>query len=149
MLRAQANTLIAAPTDRVFEFIAVDFYANYKRWAPEVISLTRLTDGPMGIGSTAKQVRIDRGRRSESTFRVSVFEPGKRVDFQGISTPFHVSYRFAEQLEHTHLTFVFELTRLELYMRPFEKLIRGAMDEGAKRTVDNIKALIERELATS
>jgi hypothetical protein len=43
------------------------------------------------------------------------------------------------------LTFVFELKRFELFMRPFEKLIRVAVQEGSERVVRNIKGLVERE----
>ena len=48
--------------------------------------------------------------------------------------------------DQTRLTFVFELTRLDFFMRPFEKLIRVAVQEGAQRTVRNIKGLLELEL---
>ena len=126
MVRAQASTLIARPAEQVFNFIAVDFLKNYRRWSPEVVSLQPQSDGPVRVGMACRQVRIDQGRRTESTFRVSRFEPGKRIEFQGISNPFRVSYQLDPIAEKTRLTFIFELSRLELYMRPFEKLIRIA-----------------------
>jgi hypothetical protein len=43
------------------------------------------------------------------------------------------------------LTFTFELQRLDMMMRPFEKLIRTAVQHGAQRTVRNLKQLIETE----
>jgi len=39
------------------------------------------------------------------------------------------------------------LRRLDLMMRPFEKLIRIAIQDGAERTVRNLKRLIEAEAA--
>ena len=39
----------------------------------------------------------------------------------------------------------FELLSLELFMRPFEKLIRIAVQEGTEKTVINIKKLVESE----
>lgn len=143
MIKAQASTLIASPAKRVFEFIAVDFFKNYKRWSPEVVSLQPVTDGPVQVGTTAKQVRVDQGRETESTFRVCAFEAGKRVDFQGVSSSFYISYQLESVANGTRLTFVFELVKLEFYMRPFEKLIRIAIREGAERVVHNIKCLIE------
>lgn len=101
----------------------------------------------MRLGTTCRQVRIDQGRRTDSTFRVSGFEPGKRVDFEGTSNPFRVSYQLEPVADKTRLTFTFELARLELYMRPFEKLIRIALEEGAERVVLNIKDLIETEIS--
>lgn len=145
MLRAQATTLIRTTPDRVFEFIAVDFFRNYGRWSPEVVSLQPISQGPVGVGTTARQVRIDQGRRTEATFRVCAFEPGKRVDFQGVSDPFYISYRLEGVADETRLTFSFELSRLEFYMRPFEKLIRLTAQDSAGRMVRNIKGLIETE----
>ena len=146
MLKAQASTLIARRAEQVFNFIAVDFFKNYERWSPEVVSLKPLSQGPVRIGTTCRQVRIDQGRRTESTFRVSRLEPGKHVEFEGTSSPFRVSYQLDPTAEKTRLTFTFELSRLELFMRPFEKLIRIAMTEGAESVVRNIKRLIETEV---
>jgi hypothetical protein len=47
------------------------------------------------------------------------------------------------------VTFIFELDRLEPRMRPFEKLIRIAVQDGAKRTVRKLKLLIEKEMLES
>ena len=146
MVKGKASTLIARPAEQVFNFIAVDFFKNYQRWSPEVVSLESKSQGPVRVGTTCRQVRIDQGRRTESTFRVSRFEPGKHVEFEGTSNPFRASYELAPTADKTRLTFTFELSRLELFMRPFEKLIRIAMAEGAEKVVRNIKRLIETEL---
>ena len=45
----------------------------------------------------------------------------------------------------TRLSFCFTINRLELFMRPFEKLIRVAIQDGTERVVRNIKTLIESE----
>jgi hypothetical protein len=58
-----------------------------------------------------------------------------------------VDYQFDAASQHTRLTFTFELRRIDLIMRPFEKLIRTAVQEGAERTVRNLKRLIEAECA--
>ncbi len=147
MVRARAGTLIARSPEQVFQFIAVDFLKNYRRWSPEVVSLELKSPGPIKVGTICRQVRIDQGRRTQSTFRVSAFEPAKRVDFEGTSDRFLVSYQLRPVAEQTRLTFTFELSRLELYMRPFEKLIRVALQEGSDRVVRNIKHLIETEVS--
>ena len=43
----------------------------------------------------------------------------------------------------TRLSFTFELPKVELYMIPFERIIRTAIKDGADATVVNIKRLIE------
>lgn len=102
MVRAQARTIIARPAEQVFNLIAVDFFKNYKRWSPEVVSLELKSEGPVRVGTTCRQVRIDQGRSTESTFRVSGFEPGKRIDFQGTSNSFRVSYQL-DPVTHTRV----------------------------------------------
>jgi hypothetical protein len=143
MQRAQASTLIASPPQAVFQFVAVDFARNYRRWSPEVQHLELLSPGPLAVGSRARQVRIDHGRRSEHTFRVVALEPPRRISFAEIGDRFRIDYRMEPAGDQTRLTFLFELRRVELYMRPFEKLISVALQEGAERVVGNIKRLIE------
>ncbi len=43
------------------------------------------------------------------------------------------------------MTFTFELEQLELRLRPLEKLIRIALQDGAKRTVRKLKLQFELE----
>ena len=145
MVKGSASTLIATLPQHVFSFVALDFEHNYRRWSPEVQRLQMLTPGPLQVGSRARQLRIDQGRKSESEFRVTVIEPPNRVGFAERTGQFRVDYRMDLEGDQTRLTFVFELIRLEFFMRPFEKLIRVAVQEGAERTVRNIKGLIASE----
>jgi hypothetical protein len=70
-----------------------------------------------------------------------------RIRFDGVSNPFRCDYVLeSADPAVTQITFTFELLSLELHMRPFEKLIRIAVQDGAERTVRNIKRLIEAEL---
>ncbi len=146
MVNAQASTLIPIPPAQVFDFVAVNFEHNYPRWSPEVRQLEMLTPGPLRLGSRARQVRVDQGRQSNSTFTVTAFEPPSRVAFAEASDQFRILYQIDPVGEKTHLTFTFDLRRIELYMRPFEKLIRVAIQDGAERVVRNIKGLVEREM---
>lgn len=145
MIRASASTLIPRSPDQVYDFIA-DLGRNYRRWSPEVVDLQIHTSGPLRVGTTARQVRVDKGRRTETTFRVSAMERGRRMEFRGTSDPFRLIYDLTEAGGQTRLTFTFELARLELFMRPFEKLIRLAIQDGTRRTVHNIRGLVEREI---
>lgn len=143
MIKATASALITSPADRVFEFIGVYFFRNYRRWSPEVVSLRVLSKGPVRIGTTARQVRVDKGRRTEATFTVCAFEPGKRIDFRGVSDSFYISYRLEGSVDQTFVTFLVELPRLEFFMRPFERQVAAYMHKSAERVVRNIKDLIE------
>jgi len=149
MLRAQAQSLIKRPTGLVYDFVALNFFRNYPRWSPEVVELELGSPGPLRIDTTGRQVRIDQGRRMESTFRVSRLEQGSCIEFRGTSSPYRILYSFEPGGNNTRLTFLFELSRLELYMRPFQKLIRFAIQDAADRVAYNLKTLIEAEVPST
>ncbi|HYE34026.1 SRPBCC family protein [Methylocaldum sp.] len=145
-VKAKASTVINKPVDEVFHFISDEFFNNYPKWSPEVVELKPLSEGPVRLGTLARQVRVDHGHRSESTFRVTDYQPNKRICFSGVSSPYRVIYDLEQNSApspSTQIAFTFELPELELFMRPFEKLIRVAVQEGAEQTVKNLKGLIE------
>ena len=142
----KASTVIQSPNDKLFDFIGNNLLTNYPKWSPEVKELEILTDGPVTIGTVGRHVRIDQGARSESTFKVKIFDSGMRICFEGVSNPYRCDY-LIESLDSSdsRLTFIFELLSLDLHVRPFEKLVRIAIQEGTERTVKNIKKIIETE----
>lgn len=144
----KADILIKYPCEDIFNFVGANFVKNYPRWSPEVVDLELLTDGPVNVGTMCRQVRVDQGRRSESTFKVTIFQPGKRVCFEGITNPFRCDYVLepSNPESSSRISFTFELMSLEIFMRPFEKLIRIAVQDGTEKTVGNIKKLIETEI---
>lgn len=143
-----ASTIIHRPVDEVFLFIGGNFFTNYPRWSPEVIDLKRLSEGSLHVGALMKQVRVDHGHKSESTFRVTDFEPNRCLAFSGVSNAYRCIYDLEpaeSRPDSTRVSFTFEFQELEVFLRPFEKLIRIAVQDGADRTVKNLKGLIERE----
>lgn len=143
----KAHTLVTCPALELFHFLGDELFQNYPKWSSEVKELEQLSLGPVTLGTEGRQVRVDQGRRTESRFRISTFEPGVRLTLVGISEPFRCTYdlQAAGTGETTKLTFTFELLEILAIMRPFEALIRVAIKDGAERTVQNIKRLVETE----
>jgi hypothetical protein len=146
MITAKADVLIFQRVAPVYQFVALNFVANYPHWSAEVVDLRPLSTGSVQVGYQARQVRVDQGHKTESTFEVAELEPLKRVCFKGISASYRSIYEFENLSPSTRLTFTFELEKLELRMHPFEKLIRIAIQNGPKRTVRKLKLLIEKEM---
>lgn len=140
-----AKIIVNRPVEKVFNFIAVDFFENYPRWSPEVKDLELLSEPPLQLNSLVRQVRVDNGQRSESTFRITAYHVNRKLIFEGVSNAYRCSYDFSSSdfSAATEVSFCFELLKLELFMLPFEKLIRIAVQDGATRTVRNLKNLIE------
>jgi len=147
LIKGRSSVEIARPVETVYDFVVVRFFENYPRWSPEVRELRAISDGPVRLGTRGRQVRVDHGRRSETTFEVTRLEPERAVDFDGDrQARFAIRYRFeANGAQSSTLHLEFELKQLDLFMRPFEKLIRHAIQEGTDKTVRDIKGLIERE----
>jgi hypothetical protein len=123
----------------------VDFFENYPRWSPEVQELELLSAPPLQLNSLLRQLRIDNSQRSESTFKITTYKVDQKLVFEGVSNAYRCSYDFVstDPSSNTQITFTFELLKLELFMLPFEKLISIAVQDGARRTVRNLKNLIE------
>ena len=142
---SKASILMKGSTEKLFRYLGDDFFENYPKWSPEVKELKQIGEQPMGPGVTARQVRVDGGHRSESKFRITLYEPNRSLAFAGISEPFHCTYEIQDEGREglVKLIFTFELLEMKVFMRPFERLIRIAAQHGAERTVRNIKNLIE------
>ena len=139
----KARIEINKPINFVFCFVGENFFDNYPKWALEVSEFKPLTGKVIFVGAKAQQIRSEQGQSVGSIFEVSELEPPQKVTLKGVDVPFRNTYTFSS-LENQNLTtleFSFEVLELELFMRPFEKLIRMAIEEGAENTVTNIKNL--------
>jgi len=144
----QAEEDVACPISLAYSFIGREFFQNYPKWCPQVVELEQLSQPPVGQGTKGRQVTRDRGIDSESTFQVSQFVPSTTFEIAGISEPFRSSYEFKENGDGTtRVAFTFELKEIDLVMRPFQKLIRTALQDGAIQTIENIKHLLETAAA--
>ena len=151
-LTGEASIDLDKPVDQVFAFVGERFFENYPKWALEVAEFEPL-DGPeVFIGAKAKQSRNENNKTVMSIFEVVDYDPVYRLSIQGVNAPYRQYYQLSpseHQANNTCLTFRFELTEIEVFMRPFEKLIRYAIEEGAENTVNNIKNLICSETRTA
>ncbi len=78
MVRVQVSQLINQPPDEVFRHVATDHFYNHPKWDPNVIEMVQTSTGPMDIGTTARLVRLDRGKRIEGTVEISEYDPVRR-----------------------------------------------------------------------
>lgn len=140
----EASIEIDKPMHDVFVYIGEHFFENYPKWAVEVVKLEPLDGKNVVVGAKARQVRQDQGATVESVFEITHFQPVMMLAFKGLTEPYIHSYLLASDDDNktTRLTFRFELTEIEVFMRPFQKLIRAAIEDGAENTVENIKNLI-------
>ena len=140
----EASTVIDTGQDEVFRFIADEFFENYPKWAPDVIELKFLDGEKVQVGAKGRQVRQDVDSVIESVFEITEYHPYTLFVFQGASPHYRTTYITEKQAEsgQTKLTFRFDLLEVDLFMRPFVKLIKVAIEDGAETTVEKIKELL-------
>ncbi|MEY3879653.1 MAG: hypothetical protein RIQ94_448, partial [Pseudomonadota bacterium] len=143
-ISGEASISIKKSITEVFTFIGERFYENYPKWAPEVLELEPLDGTVIFVGAKTKQVREDQGSITESIFEFTDYQPVVKVIFKGLDEPYSHSYllKTIDGNQETQLTFRFELSEIEVFMRPFQKLIRASIEDGAENTVENIKNLM-------
>lgn len=140
---AEASTVIDREQAQVFDFIAGHFHENYPRWMTDVIELECLDPVPVKIGTRVRQVRVENNEEITSTFEIKEVEAFDTFSFQGIDMPYRQIYRIDPVSQgKSHLTFRFELLEVDLFMRPFVKLIRSAMIEGVEGTLVTLSSLL-------
>ena len=140
----QADDVINCPISKAYEVIGKNFFENYPKWCPQIVELEQISPSPIGPGTKGRQVTRDRGIDSESIFEFSKFEPVNELEIKGVSEPFRSSYVLvSEGSDKTRVSFTFELQEIDLMMRPFQKLIKTALQDGAIQTIENIKNLLE------
>lgn len=145
----QASVFIEINAKEVFIFVAENFFHNYQKWAPEVVELEPLDGDKVFIGAKGRQVREDNDSLIESIFEIIKYDPYSIFALQGLDASYRQTYSIEKKATHgkTELTFKFDLLEIEIFMRPFEKLIRVAIEDGAENTVEKINDLITTQQA--
>lgn len=147
----EASILIDEPQSVVFAFVAENYFQHYCQWAPEIVELESYDNNRVFVGAKGRQVREDNNALVESSFEVIQYQPPVQFAIQGISTAYQATYLTEShpQPTQTTLIFRFDLLEIDLFMRPFVKLIRAAIEEGAEATVEKIKALLQTQRVAS
>ena len=143
-ITGEASIEIDRPIEDIYDYMGNHFFENYTKWAVEVVEFKPESE-KVCVGAKAKQVRNDNGEKVESVFEIIDFNPNNSLICQGVTAPYRQTYLLENENKKTktRLTFRFELLELEMFMRPFQKLIRYAIEDGAESTVENIKNLID------
>lgn len=91
MLSAEHEVTIARPVAEVFAFVADGL--NAPKWRPGVLDIS-LASGA-GLGAVYKQgVKGPGGRRIDADYRITVYEPNRRLSFEAIAGPVRPTGQF-------------------------------------------------------
>ena len=135
-LNQSINDVFAYIIHDIFSYMGGCFFENHAKWSVQAFKFDSLME---------EQSVID------SAEIISDYQPYFKLIFQGQTLPYKHTYllEYNPQKKITRLTFYFEILEISFSMKPFEKLIRYSIEEGAKNNLQNIKKLIDIEFNNS
>jgi hypothetical protein len=144
-VRLSASQVIQRPPTEVFRFVATEHFQNHPKWDPAVTSITQTSPGPMGVGTTARLVRTDRGRRVEGSMEVTEYQPIRSFTEVSRFGPFtlHARATLAPVApSSTRLELVID-TRARGVIRLLLPLMKGTFRKTMARSLRIIKQQVE------
>ena len=84
MITVEHSVVINRPIEEVFEFMAD--IENAPQWRSGVVEVKKLSDEP-AVGARASEVLQFLGRRMETTYEITEYEPNVKFGFKTISGP--------------------------------------------------------------
>jgi hypothetical protein len=141
MASFENTVIIRRPVEDVFAFLA-DFQ-NVPKWNYAIVETTKVSPGPVGVGTTYRQIRSVPSR-SEESFEVTVFEPASQLEVQGQIGPFRarISYLLEPTGSDTRLRNAVDLgfSGLSSLVAP---LAAARVKHAVAANLDTLKQLLE------
>ena len=137
------NTVtIRRAVEDVFAFLA-DF-ENIPTWNYAIVETKKTSPGPVGVGTTYRQLRSIPSR-SEEGFQVTSFEPISRLEVHGDIGPFTatISYLLAPTDDGTRLINVVDLESASGALRLAAPLAASGVKRAVAANLDTLKQLLE------
>ena len=88
MAKAEVSTTINRPVEDVFAVVSDP--ESSPKWSAGSLEATKTSQGPIGVGTTARSVSKLLGRRIESEMEMIEFEANRRFTTRSTSGPFPI-----------------------------------------------------------
>jgi uncharacterized membrane protein len=88
MVRIEESVIINRPAEETFAFVGN--IENQAQWAGPVSESRKTSEGPVGVGTTYTQVTQLLGRRMESKYEVTEYEPNRKFSSKTTSGPISI-----------------------------------------------------------
>ena len=145
MVRVQVSQIINRPPDEVFRHVATDHFHNHPKWDPNVVEMVQTSTGPMRVGTTARLVRQDGGKRVEGAVEITEYEPDRCFAAVVSFGPFVLDERATVEpvgALSSQLTLTIDNQATGL-MRVLLPLLRGRFRRTMTESVRRIKDMVE------
>jgi uncharacterized membrane protein len=142
MLKIESTAVINRPVEEVFAVLSN--LENSLKWSSVFLEVKKISEGPIGVGTTWRVVQKAFGRQIESEVEVTEYEPNRKCAQKSKSGPFPVEVlQTYEPVEGgTRVS-----AALEAEVGGFFKLAEPLVKTMAKRSIEtdnaNLKDLME------
>ena len=137
MVRFNNNIMVDRPVNSVFQFVA-DF-ENMPKWNYYVVQVSKVTPGPIGIGTTFRQLR----KIDTQQYKIITFEPDRKVAIETLppAPDLRMQFTFEPAGDNTILTDAWELKGGLLGI--FGSLASGQVKAAVAENLSKLKQLLE------
>jgi hypothetical protein len=141
------SVTIRRPAKDVFAFLAE--FENVPRWNHAIDSTIKSSAGPVGVGSTYRQIRSQ--PRSEEVFEVTAFEPAAHLGVEGEIGPFHarLDYRLEPIEGGTRLLNGVELEAASVVSKLLAPLAASRVKAAVAENLDSLRRILESDRRSS
>jgi len=144
MISFDLNTHIYRPLQQVFSFIATP--ENDFQWQYGTLASVQISKGEIGIGTLFRAISHFMGKRIESTYEVTEFEPNKSYGFRSRSGPMdsQTLYTF-EMLKGTTKISIFAQIRSGQLLQPANAAIEKKIKKQYRENLALLKGILEAD----
>ena len=148
MAQFKTSLVIRRPVEDVFMFVSN--YQNSPRWISGEWEHTKVSAGPIGVGTVIRTMGRTLGLRIETTRLVTAYEPYSKYAFKSEyqQIPITTTFLFEPWQDDTHLIVVVEGEPSGLFTLtlPF---VLGAARQQLEGDLRRLKALLEKPAPTT
>lgn len=88
--RVTSSVIIERPVEEVYSYV-LDLTSNGPEWAPDLESVEKVTEGPIGAGTSFRQVQHVMGKQRNTSLTFTAVEPNQRIEAGFRAGPMDVS----------------------------------------------------------
>lgn len=146
MFKRSADLHVTCSPEQAFRHVALEFFTNHPRWDPDLVEVTKVSSGPIGVGTTGREVRDFNGRRFISQFRVSRFQPVSAFSVRGTEGAMaeNVDYDITSEGSGSRVLLELELVPRSILMRLISPLIWPRVQKNYQRNVARFEELLNQ-----
>ena len=74
-----SSVIIGRPVEDVYSYV-LDLESNGPKWAPDIESVQKATEGPIGAGTTFRQVQKVMGKRRKTSVTFTAVELNRKIE---------------------------------------------------------------------